>query len=56
MKRLTLFAMALALFGLAGCTEDETIEEQVYLQDTIELKKAFSGEEGYDDTDDEKDQ
>ncbi len=54
MKRLTLFAMALALFGLVGCTEDETIEEQVYLQDTIELKKAFSGEEGDQDLDKKK--
>ena len=56
MKRSTLLFAAIVLFAFASCTEDETIEEQVYIQDTIELKMSFSGEEGYDGTDDEKDQ
>ena len=56
MKRSTLFFAVIILFAFARCTEDETIEEQVYIQDTIETDMAFSGEEGYDGADDEKDQ
>ena len=56
MKRSTLLFAAIVLFAFASCTEDETIEELVYIQDTIESDMSFSGEEGYDGTDDEKDQ
>ena len=56
MKRSTLLLAVTVLFAFASCTEDETIEEQVYIQDTIESDMSFSGEEGYDGTDDEKDQ
>ena len=56
MKKFTLLFACFSLLLLARCTEDETIEEQIYARDTIIAKAAFSGEEGYDDTDDIKDQ
>ena len=51
MKRSTLFFAVIILFAFVRCTEDETIEEQVYIQDTFETDMAFSGEEGDQDID-----
>jgi hypothetical protein len=46
MKKFTLLFACFSLLLLARCTEDETIEEQIYARDTIIAKAAFSGEEG----------
>ena len=54
MKRSTLLLAVTVLFAFASCTEDETIEEQVYIQDTIESDMSFSGEEGDQDLDKKK--
>jgi len=34
-----------------NCTPDETVDEHVYLQDIINKKSGFSGEEGDQDLD-----
>lgn len=56
MKKLTLSLVCLFFVFLLSCTEDETIEEQVYKQEIQNLDSWASGEEGYDGTDNEKDQ
>jgi len=56
MKKLTLSLIILFFALLVSCTDDETIEEQVYKQEIPNLNIWASGEEGYDGTDNVKDQ
>ncbi len=56
MKKLTLSLFCLLFAMLFSCTDDETIEEQVYKQEYHHLEIWASGEEGYDGTDNVKDQ
>ena len=56
MKKLTLTLIFLFFVSLLSCTEDETIEAQVYEQQNLNPDTWASGEEGYDGTDNEKDQ
>ena len=56
MKKLTLSLFCLLFAMLFSCTDDETIEEQVYKQELPHLEIWASGEEGYDGTDNVKDQ
>jgi len=56
MKKLTLSLIILFFALLVSCTDDETIEEQVYKQEIPNLNIWASGEEGHDGTDNVKDQ
>jgi hypothetical protein len=56
MKKLTLSLVILFFALLVSCTDDETIEEQVYKQEIPSPEIWASGEEGYDGTDNVKDQ
>ena len=56
MKKLTLTLIFLFFVSLLSCTEDETIEAQVYEQQNLNSDTWSSGEEGYDGLDNEKDQ
>lgn len=56
MKKLALFTSFFIILLFACCSEDETIEEQVFKQENLSSEVAFSGEEGHDGTDDIKDQ
>lgn len=55
MKEFTLLLAVFLLISVVSCTEDETIEEQVFKQEILNPNNSASGEEGYDGTDDEKD-
>ena len=56
MKKLTLTLICLFSVLLLSCTDDETIEEEVYKQENLNFDIWASGEEGYDGTDNVKDQ
>ena len=51
MKKLTLSLICLFFAMCLSCTDDETIEEQVYKQENLNLKIWASGEEGDQDLD-----
>jgi hypothetical protein len=55
MKEFSLLLAVFLLISVMSCTEDETIEEQVFKQEMLNPNNSASGEEGYDGTDDEKD-
>ena len=55
MKILNVLLACLVMILSIGCTDDETIEKQVFKQENLNPIHSASGEEGYDDTDDEKD-
>ena len=55
MKKLTSSLICLFFVLFLSCTDDETIEEQVYQQQIQNFNTWASGEEGYDGTDDVKD-
>ena len=55
MKEFTLLIAIFLLIAVMSCTEDDTIEEQVFKQEILNSNNSASGEEGYDGTDDEKD-
>lgn len=46
MKKLTLLLACFILTSVIGCTEDETIEEQVFKQELLNPNNSASGEEG----------
>ena len=56
MKKLILSLICVFSVLLLSCTDDETIEEEVYKQENLNFDTWASGEEGYDGTDNVKDQ